>query len=1135
MKTLSTLHLVQFSFWELQSFNLRQGGTAILGPNGAGKTSVADAVQIAMLGAHGSFMNFNTQSAHKDKRSVRDYALGTMRSGDSDDGVITRKRDEALSYITLVFEGDKPGDCLSAGVCIHALANESTHRTLGLYVLPGVRLKLDDHLGAIGNGDVAPLEWNAFEALVRQLARQAGRTPSFSSAPEMYLSELLHGLQTPGRSIDKAKFLRAFSQSLKLKDVKSVNDYLRGYLVDAKPIDKQGTLQHIKTVRALAKQIDEVKEQIVRLNDIDKKFNTVSELYRIRAVANAVKLQLQLENADDRVKALEDSLEELRDSIKALNKSQPTMESECQILEQTHNRLLSRYSSDPNTQAPEANRHLREAHQSRIDEFRNTTNDISLQIRQALEAISRVFEAEDGGCPGSIEAILSTLDGLAQSENPIPVANIEHGLQALSAATASVEALLKKHDESHQLARENLKAANGKVSAAKQGVRVLDNDVAKAMSLFQENGISCRTVASLVHVTDVRWQPAIESALGRNRFALLVEAGRENDAVRLLRNLVQPLYNITIVQPSHLERDIGREPEPQLVSALLSGENKVALTFLRRILGPTRQVDTEDELRIHDRALTKDGMQSGNGGTRRIKLVSASDFILGVKISVADMGLLQKEVIAATEEEKHTSKRAEKTRAASERLRNTLEAVSIEKYRLALIKLQSAQGELHSVGIITTESLPQYLQDLKRDLDSAKIAAAEARSRHTKATAALAALEAKQATTQDDLTSAQTALASIKTKHSEALADPDYDSDRSAAMYDKVFDLMASNGPVEALEYLDREAKRANERLVGTESTARSDFAEFINEMSFNLVEERSDWRKASAWVKEHVRKLTDSTLAEYEQSAEDARVAANQSFRADVAFRMREAINRVHEDIHDLNKVLTACPEFTGGEKYRFVAHPAVAHQKLYDLIVSSALTETGTASLLEADDDVQRTLVNFLEACETGEGRANNPLEDYRLLFNFDLEIRVGDKKVDSLSKRLGVGSGGEHLVPFYVIAGASLANAYRLKAGQPHEGVALMLIDEAFRGFDGQNTYVTAQFLRTLGLQIIMAGPDADASKLVPVLDSYYDIERFGSDSYADEIVIKPAAKALLESDMPVCHPELIDRMVEQLSLT
>ena len=1132
MKTLSTLHLIQFSFWERQSFNL-QGSTAILGPNGAGKTSVVDAIQIAMLGAHGSYMNFNTQSVHKDRRSIRDYALGTMRSGDGEEGVIVRKRDEALSYISLVFEGDKPSDCVSAGICIHALAGESTHRTLGLYILPGVRLKLDDHLGALIDNNLAPLEWTTFEALARSLAKQAGRTPTFAPASEAFLGELLHNLQHPGRSIDRAKFLRAFSQSLKLKDVKSVNDYLRGYLVDAKPIDKQGTLQHIKTVRTLVKQIEEVKIQIVRLNDIDKKFNAVSELYRTRAIAHAVKLQLQLENADDKVFNYRQNVDELEAHIQALDKSLPTIEMECTLLETTHNNLLSRYSSDPNTQAPEANRQLREAHRSRIAEIGNTIKNIGLQMRQALDAIAGVLEFVKDSNLFSINKIINKLDELAKSETPPPIGYVEDALEVLANAASSVEVLLKKNSDAYQLAQDKLKAANGRALAAKQGARVSDNDVARAMSLFQENGIGCRTVASLVHVQDVRWQPAIESALGRNRYALIVDVGRENDAVRILRNLVQPLYT-TIVQPSHFKNDIEREPDSQLVSALLSSDNAVALAFLRRILGPTRQVDTEDELSAYERALTKDGMQSGNGGTRRIRLIPANDFALGVKVSVADLGILQQEVFAASSEENVASKTLAKTKAASERLRHTLEEVNLDKYRLELSKFQSAQDDLRSVSEITLESLPQYLQVLKQDVENAKKALEDARARNTQAHSKLAALKVELGGKQNELKLALAELEAFKTKHSDALDDPDFDTERAALMYDKTFDMMESSGPLEALTYLEQEAKRANDRLAGVESTARSDFSAFINEMSFNLVEERSEWRKASLWVKAHVNKLMESTLAEYEESAEEARIAANQSFRADVAYRMREAINRVHADIADLNQVLNACPEFTGREKYSFVAQPSSTHEKLYDLIITSALNDTGTGSFLHTDDEIQRTLVNFLEVCETGEGRTNNPLEDYRLLFNFDLDIIVDGKKVDSLSKRLGAGSGGEHLVPFYIIAGASLANAYRLKDGERHQGISLMLIDEAFRGFDGQNTYVTAQFLRSLGLQIVIAGPDADSSKLLPVLDSYYDIERFGSDSFGDEFVLKPAARSLLESDMPICHPELIDKMIEQLRL-
>ena len=144
MKTLVAVHVVQFSLWDYETFQISPGGTGVIGPNGAGKTSLVDAVQIAMVGGHGQHLHFNAQSVHKDSRSIRAYALGTMRSGEGEQGVVSRKRDVALSYISLVFRGEDPSDVLSAGICIHATTADQ--RVMGLYVLPGVELKLEHHL-----------------------------------------------------------------------------------------------------------------------------------------------------------------------------------------------------------------------------------------------------------------------------------------------------------------------------------------------------------------------------------------------------------------------------------------------------------------------------------------------------------------------------------------------------------------------------------------------------------------------------------------------------------------------------------------------------------------------------------------------------------------------------------------------------------------------------------------------------------------------------------------------------------------------------------------------------------------------------------------------------------------------------
>jgi chromosome segregation protein len=1135
VKTLSAMHLVQFSFWDYETFHLRQGGTAFLGPNGAGKTSLADAVQIALVGAHGNHMHFNAQSVHKDHRSVRDYALGTMRSGEGDQGVVTRKRDEALSYITLVFEGDAPEDVFSAGVCIHSLATEKSHRTLGLYIVPGVRLKLEDHLGALDEGGKAPLDWSVFDALVRKLGRQAGRTPTLTAKPETYLNELLHVLQHKGRSIDREKFLRALAQSLRLKGISSVNDYLRGYLVDAQPIDKQGTLKHIKTVRALGRQIEEVKQQIARLTDIDRRFTSVSTLYRTRTVATAVRLLLQLEAVDSQVNNLARMKGERSAKLEELDAAIANRTKEEAELRSNHEQLSTTYSADPASQAPEQARKLREAVQTTVADRRRNVERLVLDIRQALDAARQALAVAEDKTVEVVSGLLNRWDAQAR-RGELPDSTAAKDTLAVLKSSAGVLAALRRTDEEAVTAAvRRLAAAAEKVRAADKGMRLPDTgDVTSAMSMFRKEGIECRTVASLVSVRDIQWQGAVESFLGRNRHALVVAAGRERDAVRILRTATRPLYDVTVVQPAHLQNDIGRTVDPKSVASLLVSKHDVALTYLRRLLGQMRQVDTEEELERYERALTRDGMLSANGGTRRIRLIPAAEWMLGAEISSEERQILRQELIDATNVHTATKNRLVLSTEADERVRGVLRDVTPEAFGLALTEFQTAQRSLESTKDRDRVELPAHLRKLAASIEAAKTAATAASQELLRLTGERGTTKANLETTNANLAEAQVKLKQFQDSYAEASSDIDYDAGHAATLYEKAYGIAQSQDAASALVQLDSDVKNANSRIGNAEANAKADFVAFINEMSINLVEERSDWRKAAHWVKNHIRKLNDSTLTEYEREAAAAREAANQSFRADVAYRMREAIKRVEHDIDDLNRILRSCPEFTGGEKYRFVATPALAHKPLYELIQSSAFLESGSSPLFEAGDDVQKKLVAFLEACESGADKANNPLEDYRLLFNFDLDIRVGDKKVDSLSKRLGVGSNGEHLVPFYVIAGASLANAYRIKAGEAHDGAAVMIIDEAFHGFDAQNTYVTAQFLRSLGLQLVMAAPDADVGKLVPVLDSYYDLDRFGSDVFTAEIMVKEGAKTLLESDMPSRNPQLVDQMAAQLAL-
>jgi hypothetical protein len=152
--------------------------------------------------------------------------------------------------------------------------------------------------------------------------------------------------------------------------------------------------------------------------------------------------------------------------------------------------------------------------------------------------------------------------------------------------------------------------------------------------------------------------------------------------------------------------------------------------------------------------------------------------------------------------------------------------------------------------------------------------------------------------------------------------------------------------------------------------------------------------------------------------------------------------------------------------------------------------------------------------------------------MLFSFDLMIVREGRRPVPLSRRLGVGSNGEHRTPFYVIAGAAMAAAYRIDSGKHSTGAGLMLLDEAFYGMDQQNALAAARFLDSIGLQMVMAAPEADHSKLAPALDTVFEMNRFDMDIFIDRTPIKPPARALLTSDMPSEHPDLLKRMIEEL---
>jgi uncharacterized protein YPO0396 len=268
----------------------------------------------------------------------------------------------------------------------------------------------------------------------------------------------------------------------------------------------------------------------------------------------------------------------------------------------------------------------------------------------------------------------------------------------------------------------------------------------------------------------------------------------------------------------------------------------------------------------------------------------------------------------------------------------------------------------------------------------------------------------------------------------------------------------------------------------------------------------------------------------QYQQHADEAYAAAIEAFRANVVSALYDNFTRLKYQINTLNRTLKRSPAFSNNERYQFHYEVAPEFRELHRFI-NKAADVGDTDTLFGSAGEVPEAFRDIIEDRGAGRGGAPSPLDDYRRFFNFEVDIRQDDRVIGTLSERMRSGSGGEHRAPLYVIAGAALAAAYG-KTETQQGGLGVIMLDEFGDKIDAQNARATTNYLRSLGLQLILAAPDTAQGTLTGVLDSYIELFRDGDLLQLERVQVKPAGRELLESDQFLLHPELLAQEVARI---
>ena len=1126
MYLLEKFHLVQFYLFSKETLHFGRS-SAIVAPNGSGKSAVLDAMQIVLHGGDQNAIDLNAQSGgQKGGRSIREYLLGFYRDAEN-------VRDNSTCYLTMVFR-DSSGKhpVVSAGISMGASINEPKHRIYGMYILPGVDLQIEEHFEDAAE-DSAPVQWGRFKAAMRDLSRDGADKPQFfDKGASEFVQALLFQLRSErSRSTDHVAFSKALKNALNLKDVHDASAFVRERIVEARPISVSDFRHQLESFRSLRAKIEIVKERIEESGVVLEQAIKVITTRMRKASYKALLAELARDQIMDELDSAQENMLVTGDALERATKLVELTEAESKAAARRYEALRDQARQDPSLQkgrdlAADRERALMPLKKNIATELQRVTTAFRSVAEYDSEAVAWGFLGKPW------DGLLTRIRGTSQQDSLGLDPKVEAARLVDSiAGTQPVLAKLKQKEGVDQArakeARSAFDTAVQQLNRAKEGKSSIPDEVVNVQNKLADEGIRSTPLSDLVQVSDMTWAPAIEAYLRGNAYALLVEPGREDEALRTYEAIPDGYnpFGVKILQPKHYPSNTDNLPA-RSVARLLQGENEQAVGFLRSKLGKLVQLE-----KAHSRSeegLTRNGVLVKGGTIERLRLPLANKVALGKKDTRAQIDFLSRERLRCSndlEEVERTHRRTAKVAEVSTPLLGLKDVVeNIERW---LVEHAALEREFEDREIQAQAELNPDLVEQHRLFDQALDEQRRTGQLHLQAVGDLGSAQTRAE-------SAATGYAQIQARSNELAADavvamqaPYVDAgwiDERRNEWEKQGKNLAEMVAT-CSSGAESDARRHGEQ----ESTMRTSVQQYAHRHPFELAFDPSNPDLVRQHMEAEIKRLTESELVNYQRDADEAYSVAVRTFRSRIAASLHSSFSDMDRQLRDLNSLMSRLPAFTNDERYKFRWGVLPDHKSLHKFI--------GDVAVRGADDDLFNDPVNtpeeFRSLLEDVDGPYQDLLRDYRRFYWFDVDVTSQGESISTLKSRMEKGSGGEHRAPLFVVAGAALAAAYGKLQGDS-SGMSLILFDELGDKIDGNNTKAVFEYLRELGLQPIVAAPDDALGKINESVEGYVELYRDGSYLSVNHVGIGPAADDLLNSDNWVRHPELLEQEAARIEV-
>lgn len=660
--------------------------------------------------------------------------------------------------------------------------------------------------------------------------------------------------------------------------------------------------------------------------------------------------------------------------------------------------------------------------------------------------------------------------------------------KALIGTTEDFLTVKGKIDEKINAIRDNVSELAAKIKAADEEKSSLDAEIselrkgsiitnnASASQLknamndyYSKNGIDeeAHLLYEMVEHIDPEWQTAIESFLGKRRYALLVPDKYMNEALKIYK-----AYPGSMIARIHSDAKMMEKSAASAVT--IKSADELASKYLYSLLGRVILCDTEDELKHAAVGLMKDGRSSNatlfeNRSAGKITLLCGKE---AIKYELEQKTNRRKEVFDKLEKLKKTCK------------------IDEENAKKARTYYDSTNAHLESVNFNAYEDYDEAV-NTHREI-SKRIAEAEETAAYQILLNKVEDIRAKIKVVEKDLAEKHMSLGNVNGQMNE-------NESKTKAVTDEIAEQTKLYVPyaaeeTEIIDYVKAKGltvtgtpkARINLNKRSVDANAAADEAQ-KKYMEFDKTFTAGKDQPTYDRVKERYDTLKDVEISEMREKLTELESKLTES--KDNFFRsLYSDYENAENELRKLNAKLREIPFC--GDRIQIKIKPSsnADIRRNFEAIKRCYADETDfmkDGCPIEATES-DREDVNdlFMKILENKDGKAAE-YENYKTYIEPDVQLirRVktedGEKETSrSLEVDNKSNSGGQEQTPYYIILAISLLSSFK------DDGVKVILLDEAFSKMDAGRVEKVLQFFKENNMQVILSTMRDDLCSMVDI---------------------------------------------------